>query len=117
MISNPSLLIGQACRENVCLVAAEWPVPPSGASRQEVRAHTFAKEDRQYSIRVNIIAPGLVDTELGELLVQRLRGMESILDAQKNAPFSFVCKPEDIAEAVVYLCSDAGRYVTTSASS
>jgi NAD(P)-dependent dehydrogenase (short-subunit alcohol dehydrogenase family) len=78
----------------------------------EALAHTLAKEERQYGIRVNIVAPGLVDTELGELLVQRLRGLESIADAQKNAPFGFVCKPEDIAQAVVYLCSDAGRYVT-----
>ena len=53
---------------------------------------------------MNIVAPGLVDTDLGELLVQRLRGLQSIDDAQKTA-FGFVCKPEDIAEAVVYLCS------------
>ena len=78
----------------------------------EAIAFVLAKEERDNGIRVNIVAPGLVDTELGELLVQRLRGMESIQDAQKNAPFGFVCKPEDIAEAVVYLCSDAGRYVT-----
>jgi NAD(P)-dependent dehydrogenase (short-subunit alcohol dehydrogenase family) len=27
-------------------------------------------------------------------------------------PFGFVCRPADIANAVVFLCSDEGRYIT-----
>ncbi|HEY5477521.1 MAG TPA: SDR family oxidoreductase [Tepidiformaceae bacterium] len=32
------------------------------------------------------------------------------LDA--NSPLGFVCQPEDIANAIAFLCSEEGRYIT-----
>ena len=49
----------------------------------EALAHTIAKEERQYGARVNIVAPGLVDTELGELLI-KVRSGQELLDAVRD---------------------------------
>src|SRR4051794_6474411 len=42
----------------------------------EALAHTLAKEERQHGIRTNIVAPGLVDTEMGALLIQTRSGVD-----------------------------------------
>ena len=78
----------------------------------EALAFTLAKEERQHGIRVNIVAPGLVDTEMGKRLMSFTRGIEDIHDLDANSPFGFVCQPEDIANAIAFLCSDEGRYIT-----
>jgi 3-oxoacyl-[acyl-carrier protein] reductase len=76
----------------------------------EAIAHTLAKEEREHGIRVNIVAPGLVDTKMGEGFVQAAGGnMETW---GERAAFGFVCQPEDVAGAVLYLCSEQGRYIT-----
>jgi NAD(P)-dependent dehydrogenase (short-subunit alcohol dehydrogenase family) len=40
-----------------------------GKAGVEALAHTLAKEERAYGMRVNIVAPGLVDTDMGRKLV------------------------------------------------
>ncbi|MGD9934651.1 MAG: SDR family NAD(P)-dependent oxidoreductase, partial [Dehalococcoidia bacterium] len=78
----------------------------------EAMAYTLAKEERQYGIRVNVVSPGLVETDMGKLLVSFARGVEDIRSLDSASPFGFVCQPEDIANAIVFLCSDEGRYIT-----
>jgi 3-oxoacyl-[acyl-carrier protein] reductase len=78
----------------------------------EALAYTLAKEERQHGIRVNVVAPGLVETDMGEALVKFTRGVESIHELERNQPFGFLCQPEDIANAVVFLASEDGRYIT-----
>lgn len=78
----------------------------------EALAHTLAKEERQHGIRVNIIAPGLVDTDMGLALMNFTAGVESLRQLDARSPFGFVCQPSDIANAVVFLCSERGRYIT-----
>lgn len=59
-------------------------------------------------IRVNAVCPGLIDTPM----VKRLSGStprESVESAQK--PIERLGYPEEIAEAVVWLCSDAASFV------
>lgn len=59
-------------------------------------------------IRVNAIAPGSVATDaLATVLTTELR---STMEA--NTPLRRLGKPEDIAAAVLYLCSPAGSYIT-----
>ncbi|MPZ98757.1 MAG: SDR family oxidoreductase [Dehalococcoidia bacterium] len=81
-------------------------------SAMEALAHTLAKEERQHGIRVNIVAPGLVETDMGETLVKFTRGVDSIKELAERQPFGFLCQPEDIANAVVFLATEEGRYVT-----
>jgi 3-oxoacyl-[acyl-carrier protein] reductase len=81
-------------------------------SGMEAMAYTLAKEERQHGIRVNIVAPGLVETDMGKRLMSFTRGVEDIRTLDAQMPFGFVCQPEDIANAVAFLCSDEGRYIT-----
>ena len=82
-----------------------------GKAAMEALAKTLAKEERPNGIRVNIVAPGLVDTEMGRRLVRATTGAE-ITDIERNLPFGRACQPEDIAEVVAFLCSERSQYTT-----
>jgi NAD(P)-dependent dehydrogenase (short-subunit alcohol dehydrogenase family) len=80
-----------------------------GKSAMEALALTLAKEERQHGIHVNIVAPGLVRTEMGRRLV---RAWGQDIEAMDPAmPFGRVCRPEDIADVVRWLVSDSAGYV------
>jgi NAD(P)-dependent dehydrogenase (short-subunit alcohol dehydrogenase family) len=77
----------------------------------EAIAYTLAKEERQHGIRVNIVAPGLVDTDMGDGFLGSVGATDKQAYAE-NAPFGFICQPRDVAGAICYLVSEQGRYVT-----
>lgn len=77
----------------------------------EALAVTLAKEERRYGTHVNVVAPGLVATEMGRRLVASM-GVEDISTLDASFPFGRVCRPEDVASVVRFLCSDAAGYVT-----
>lgn len=78
----------------------------------EALALTLAKELRPHGIRVNIIAPGLVETEMGRRLVKATQGVDDFRKLDKHMPFGRICQPEDIANTVRFLVSDEGGYIT-----
>jgi 3-oxoacyl-[acyl-carrier protein] reductase len=78
----------------------------------EALAYTLAKEEREHGIHVNVVAPGLVETDMGERLMKARRNITSMRELDEGSPFGRVCQPEDIANAVVYLVSDEASYVT-----
>jgi NAD(P)-dependent dehydrogenase (short-subunit alcohol dehydrogenase family) len=77
----------------------------------EALAMTLAKEERRNGIHVNVVAPGLVVTEMGRRLVKAM-GVDDISTMDANAPFGRVCRPEDVAGVVRFLCSDEAGYLT-----
>lgn len=83
-----------------------------GKAGMEALAKSLAKEVRGDNIRVNVVAPGLVETEMGKRLARATRGVQNIRDLDSSSPFGFVCQPEDIGNAVAFLCSEQGRYIT-----
>jgi 3-oxoacyl-[acyl-carrier protein] reductase len=78
----------------------------------EAMAHTLAREEKPNGMRVNMIAPGLVDTDMGRKIVEATGGGTDIDAVGARSPFGFVCAPEDIAATVAHLCSEDGRYIT-----
>jgi len=78
----------------------------------EAIAHTLAKEEREHGIRVNVVAPGVVDTAMGDGFLDSVGQFEKKQEFAAKAPFGFICQPEDVAGAILYLCSNEGRYVT-----
>ncbi len=78
----------------------------------EALARTIAKEERRHNIHVNVVAPGLVVSEMGRRLVRATRGVEEIHDLDERSPFGHVCTPDEVADIVRFLVSDAARYLT-----
>lgn len=67
---------------------------------------SMAREVASRGITVNVVAPGLVDTEMTLNLNERQR--DALL---KNIPAGRAGRPEEIAELVGYLSSEAASYV------
>ena len=83
-----------------------------GKCAMEALAFTLAKEERPYGIRVNIVAPGLVETEMGRRLMKATAGVEDLRDLDRVMPFGRVCQPEDVANVVRFFVSDRNSYLT-----
>jgi 3-oxoacyl-[acyl-carrier protein] reductase len=85
-----------------------------GKAALEALAFTLAKEERANNIHVNVVAPGLVDTDMGVRLARAMRGDRALdirsLDA--SSPFGRVCQPLDVARVVLWLCGEGAGYVT-----
>jgi NAD(P)-dependent dehydrogenase (short-subunit alcohol dehydrogenase family) len=62
-----------------------------------------------YGIRVNGVAPGVVDTPLAELVVHN---PELAPEYLKTIPLHRFGRPSDIADCVAFLASDAAAYIT-----
>jgi NAD(P)-dependent dehydrogenase (short-subunit alcohol dehydrogenase family) len=70
---------------------------------------TAALEYAQQGIRVNCVCPGVIHTPMTESL---LSDPELRARLVASEPVGRVGTPEEIAEAVVWLCSDAASFVT-----
>ncbi len=83
-----------------------------GKAAMEALAFGLAKEERGNGIHVNVVAPGLVETEMGRRLVKATRGVDDLRKLDSSMPFGRVCQPEDVANVVRYLVSEGGAYLT-----
>jgi 3-oxoacyl-[acyl-carrier protein] reductase len=83
-----------------------------GKAALEALAWTLAKEVKKKGIRVNVVAPGLVETEMGRRLMKATAGVDDLRKLDAAMPFGRVCQPEDIANTVRWLVSDGASYVT-----
>lgn len=73
----------------------------------EGMARSLARELGSRSITVNCVAPGFIDTDMTRALETAQR------DAlQTQIPLGRLGEPKDVAEAVAFLASDAGQYIT-----
>jgi 3-oxoacyl-[acyl-carrier protein] reductase len=67
----------------------------------------LAKELGHRGVRVNAVAPGYIATELTGELPEELRGR-----IQELTPLGRLGRPEDVAAAVRFLCSEEASFVT-----
>ncbi len=68
---------------------------------------SMAREVASRNITVNVVAPGFIDTDMTRALNDEQR--ETLM---RDIPMGRLGTPQDIAEAVAYLASDAAAYVT-----
>ena len=73
----------------------------------------MALDHAEQSIRVNCVCPGDTDTGMLRSEAQQLgAATETFLSEAADRPLGRIGKPEDIAQAVLYLASDASSFVT-----
>jgi 3-oxoacyl-[acyl-carrier protein] reductase len=82
-----------------------------GKAAGEALAYTLAKEERPNNIYVNVVAPPLTDTDMGQRLA-KARGVTEIHELDSKMPFGHVCAPADIANVVRFLVSERNTYVS-----
>lgn len=109
---------------NVTSAAIDMPAASYGAyaiSKAGVAmlTRTAAVEEGKHGIRVNAVAPGFVETAMtgrwftGEDGRVDREAREAFLGAvAKQSPMGITGEPEDIAAAIVFLVSDASRFMT-----
>lgn len=101
------------CIVNISSIAGKL-LPPNtsayAASKAGIQALTaaMAQEVGQYGIRVNAICPGLVDT----VRIDDIRGTPAWDQATARIALRRMGRGEEIAWAVMYLCSDQGAWFT-----
>ena len=67
-----------------------------------------ARELAAYHIRVNAVCPGVIETEMTAMLRQNEAMMNQWL---QDIPQGRLGKPDDISGLVLFLCSDAAKYI------
>lgn len=79
------------------------------AAKSGVQALTrvLSRECAKRSIRVNAIAPGLIETAMSATIPEAVR-----TEMHKAIPWRKFGDPQDVANAVLFLCSPLAAYVT-----
>ncbi|PRO66773.1 SDR family NAD(P)-dependent oxidoreductase [Alkalicoccus urumqiensis] len=74
---------------------------------------SFALEAVEHNIRVNAVCPGFVDTEMAREILEKKASRngrsyeEERREAEKGLPSGRMTRPEEVADAVLFLLSDA----------
>lgn len=68
---------------------------------------SLAKELAGRNVRVNVVAPGFIETAMTEVLSEKLK--EQIKD---QIPLSRIGNTEEVAQSVAFLASDKASYIT-----
>jgi NAD(P)-dependent dehydrogenase (short-subunit alcohol dehydrogenase family) len=69
-----------------------------------------ALEFARQNIRVNALCPGFVYTSMLQRIFKTHPGVQGQL--AERSPVGRIAAPEEIAQAVIWLCSDASSFVT-----
>jgi 3-oxoacyl-[acyl-carrier protein] reductase len=67
----------------------------------------LARELGGRGVRANVVAPGYIETRLTEVISDEMRAL-----MLQNTPLGHFGKPEDVAGAVRFLCSDEAAFIT-----
>lgn len=68
---------------------------------------SIAKELGSRGINVNAVAPGFIETDMTQVLEDNIKD-----EMLKSIPLNRAGKPEDVANLVVFLCSEKADYIT-----
>jgi gluconate 5-dehydrogenase len=96
---------------SVTAVAGYAGLGPYGASRGGIRQLTMSLADDwgKYGVTVNCLAPGWFRTAQNKVMYEDTEWVEYL---QERIPLKRPGQPDDLDGAVVFLASEASRYVT-----
>ncbi len=115
---------GRGCIVNISSGGGEAAVPGLSIYSMTKAAvnmltRTVAKEFGSFGVRANAIAPGFIETPMIEMRYRDATGKinpalrEQVLQQRaQSSPLGLTGTPHDIALAILYLTSDASRFVT-----
>jgi glucose 1-dehydrogenase len=110
------LAVSKAAGKIICMSSVHQVIPWAGhanyaASKGGVMLlmKTIAQELAPHFIRVNSIAPGAIRTPIN---TSAWNTSEAYADLMTLVPYKRIGEPDDIAQAAVWLASDAADYVT-----
>jgi NAD(P)-dependent dehydrogenase (short-subunit alcohol dehydrogenase family) len=63
-------------------------------------------------IRVNAVCPGMIQTPMSDKMIAEGQGEELNAMLKNYVPMGRLGRPEEIADAVLWLCSSSASYVT-----
>ena len=100
---------------NISSMAAQYGIPKviaytASKSAVEGMTRAMAVELSPMGIRVNCIAPGFIATKMSAAALDK--DPERKMKALDRTPMGYLGDPSDIAEAALFLATDASRYVT-----
>ena len=95
-------------------VGSSWEAVYAGAKGAVIAfSKTIAREVARYKINVNVVCPGLTETPLLQAVRSQSEQTARIIEAvTKATPFRRPAKPEEIAEAVLFLTSPQANFIT-----
>ena len=102
---NASLVFITAVADHIAPAGTAVYAASKAALNAAVRS--LALETAKHKIRANSVSPGYVDTPM----LERLVSTTSVDELQKLSHLGEI-QPDDVAASVVYLLSDAARWVT-----
>lgn len=76
----------------------------------ETMAVIMAKELCRRGIRVNVVGPGLTVTDMN--MGGAIADEAALAELDKTMPFGRVCRPEEVAAVVAFLCSERNGYAS-----
>jgi len=100
---------------NISSMASQYGLPKviaytASKSAIEGMTRAMAVELSPFGIRVNCIAPGFIATDMS---AKALNGdMERMQKVMSRTPMGKLGEPEDVADAALFLASDAAKYLT-----
>jgi 3-oxoacyl-[acyl-carrier protein] reductase len=111
-VTQPMMMQRRGCIVNLSSTASEYPSRGQAnyaASKGGINGLTraLAKELAPRNVRVNAVAPGMIETDMSEA-VRNLAGAQ----IKQIIPLKRVGKPEEVAAAVAFLASDEASYLT-----
>src|SRR5205814_914070 len=108
--------VSRAAGKIICMSSVHQEIPWAGhanyaASKGGVMQmmRSIAQEVAPLGIRVNGIAPGAIRTPINQSAWDTKEAYESLMTL---VPYKRIGEPDDIAQAVAWLVSDAADYVT-----
>lgn len=91
--------------------AEEWAYA-TAKNAMTTLAQCIAKELSGYGIRVNCVAPGIVESDMGLNLVLNWAGVDDPKELYHLVPFGRLVQPHDVGKLCVFLASDRASHIS-----